>query len=131
MSQAGSKPVPAPQTRSGVRDMSPSGFHRRDRLKHPLPSARKGVWGKVCGAVLGVRAPGRQSLKSSMDVFLQQGMCVCMGMRMWPEFFGQGRSRLNLGSSYCLGLVGGVCTGAVVSSMLLASQVDSRVHVWA
>ena len=58
MSQAGSKPVPAPRTRSGVRDMSPSGFHRRDRLKHPLPSARKGVLGKigvrgkVCGAVL-------------------------------------------------------------------------------
>ena len=25
---------------------SPSGFHRRDRNKHPLPSARKGGWGK-------------------------------------------------------------------------------------
>eukprot|EP00964_Phaeocystis_antarctica_P126826 scaffold90498_cov61-Phaeocystis_antarctica.AAC.1 len=37
----GSKPVPAPRTRSDVRDMSPSDFHRRDRLKHPLPSARK------------------------------------------------------------------------------------------
>ena len=49
----GSKPVPAPRTRSGVRDMSPSGFHRRDRLKHPLPSARKGVRGKVCGAIWG------------------------------------------------------------------------------
>eukprot|EP00964_Phaeocystis_antarctica_P116009 scaffold79988_cov63-Phaeocystis_antarctica.AAC.3 len=36
----GSKPVPAPRTRSEVRDMSPSGFHRRDRLKHPE------VWGQ-------------------------------------------------------------------------------------
>jgi len=30
--------------------MSPSGFHRRDRLKHPLPSASKCVRGRVCGA---------------------------------------------------------------------------------
>ena len=35
----GPKPVPAPRTRHEVRDMSPSGSHRRDRLKHPLPSA--------------------------------------------------------------------------------------------
>jgi hypothetical protein len=36
----GSKPVPAPRTRLyEVRDVSPSGVHRRDRLKHPLPSA--------------------------------------------------------------------------------------------
>jgi hypothetical protein len=46
----GSKPVPAPRTRYEVRDMSPSGSHRRDRLKHPLPSARKCVRGRVCGA---------------------------------------------------------------------------------
>ena len=46
----GSKPVMAlPRTRSEVRDISPSVFHRRDRyatyatvsIKHPLPSARK------------------------------------------------------------------------------------------
>ena len=41
----GSKPVPAPWTRSRVRDclrrvFSFLNFHRRDRLKHPLPSAR-------------------------------------------------------------------------------------------
>jgi hypothetical protein len=30
--------------------MSPSGFHRRDRLKHPLPSASKCVRGRVCKA---------------------------------------------------------------------------------
>ena len=66
-----------------------------------------------------------------MNVFLQQVMCMCMGMRV-AEFLGQGRPILNLGSSYCLGLVlGGVCTGAAVSSMLLACQVGSRVHVWA
>jgi hypothetical protein len=64
----GSKPVPAPRTRYEVRDMhmhahmhmcmymcmhmymSPSGFHRRDRLKHPLPSASKCVRGRVCKA---------------------------------------------------------------------------------
>jgi hypothetical protein len=28
--------------------MSPSGSHRRDRLKHPLPSASKCVRGGVC-----------------------------------------------------------------------------------
>jgi len=46
----GSKPVPAPRTRYEVRDMSPSGFHRRDRLKHTFPSASKCVRGGVCGA---------------------------------------------------------------------------------
>ena len=44
----GSKPVPAPRTRYEVRDMFPSGSHRRDRLKHPLPSASKCVRGGVC-----------------------------------------------------------------------------------
>jgi hypothetical protein len=48
----GSKPVPAPRTRYEVRDMSPSGSHRRDRLKHPLPSASKCVRGGVCGRVI-------------------------------------------------------------------------------
>jgi len=28
--------------------MSPSGSHRRDRLKHPLPNASKCVLGGVC-----------------------------------------------------------------------------------
>ena len=50
----GSKPVPAPRTRHEVRDMSPSGSHRRDRLKHPLPSA-KGVCRAECA---GRGAPG-------------------------------------------------------------------------
>ena len=48
------KPVPAPRTRHEVRDMSPSGSHRRDRLKHPLPSA-KGVCRAECA---GRGAPG-------------------------------------------------------------------------
>jgi hypothetical protein len=47
----GSKPVPAPRTRYEVRaSKSPSGFHRRDCNEHPLPSARKCVRGRVCGA---------------------------------------------------------------------------------
>ena len=54
MSQAWLKPVPAPRTRHEVRDMSPSGSHRRDRLKHPLPSA-KGVCRAECA---GRGAPG-------------------------------------------------------------------------
>ena len=59
----GSKPVPAPRTRPEVwcglrhgfspavpathwvRDMSPSGFHRRDRLKHPPSRAPEKVVG--------------------------------------------------------------------------------------
>ena len=51
----GSKPVPAPRTRSEVRASLSVGFlrYRRDRNKHPLPSARKGVRGKVCGVMLG------------------------------------------------------------------------------
>jgi hypothetical protein len=53
-----SKPVPAPRTRYEVRDMSPSGSHRRDRLKHPLPSASKCVRGGVCGRVLGASSWG-------------------------------------------------------------------------
>ena len=66
----GSKPVPAPRTRHEVRDMSPSGSHRRDRLKHPLPSASKCVRGERCagefsGQVLGVS-------------FLVLGSCVCL-----------------------------------------------------
>ena len=43
---------------------SPSGFHRRDCNRHPFRAPeKKGVRGKVCGAV-GVRASGRQRLKS-------------------------------------------------------------------
>ena len=54
VSQAG------PQARAGSPgpwryvQVYPSGFHRRDRNKHPFPSARKGVRGTACGAV-GVR----------------------------------------------------------------------------
>jgi len=44
----GSKPVPAPRARDPLRGTcksAPSGFHRRDRNEHPLPSASKCVRG--------------------------------------------------------------------------------------
>ena len=50
-----------------------------------------------------------ERLSSARHVYVYGHACVA-------EFLGQGRPRLNLGSSYSLGLVlGGVCTGAVVS----------------
>ena len=70
--------------------------------------ARKCVRGKVCRAV-GVRASGRQFLKSYYECLPSAiGMCTCVWACVLyvAAFFGQGRSRLNLGSSYCVGLVG-------------------------
>ena len=96
--------------------------------------ARKCVRGKVCRAV-GVRASGRQFLKSYYECLPSAiGMCTCVWACVLyvAAFFGQGRSRLNLGSSYCVGLVGAgqrVRGGVVVSSMSPAFQVDSRVPV--
>ena len=128
----GSKPVPAPRTRYEVRDMSPSGSHRRDRLKHPLPSASKCVRGIVCAGQsesgsLGVSTSGSGYLMS----LLQQNMsCACgleflgwghsildLGACVWPRVLGVGafqtRSRFAVvsGRTRGGGAAGGVCTG--------------------
>ena len=120
----GSKPVPAPRTRSEVR----ASLRRvltaatATRYKHPLPSARKGVRGKVCGAVLGSERLGVCSFKVLLWASLFSKACACVWAHVCGrrEFLGQGHSRLNLGylGSFCslgLGGTGRVCTGVLVS----------------
>ena len=103
MSQAWLKPVPAPRTRHEVRDMSPSGSHRRDRLKHPLPSA-KGVCGAECagrgapGVSRGLRAVGvlratqNSSPGDSSTSLYAAWLFILTKVSHW------GRSRLRRGS---------------------------------
>ena len=68
----------------------PSGFHRRDRNKHPLPSARKGVRGKACGAVLGSERLGVCSFKVLLWASLFSKACACVWAHVCGRVLGAG-----------------------------------------